>query len=102
MSITLDNSYFDKKYDEIPKDVLKKATKILNEYLSQEDKAFIIDKFNRHGKVEWMMSIPRGHFEVGMAIRNLLRDKGLSDECLPDKNWDDYYIQVIEKALNLQ
>ncbi len=52
------------------------------------------------------------HFGQGMAIRNALRDAGFKDDMLPAveydvggkmesmRNWDDYYVEAIEAALN--
>ena len=42
------------------------------------------------------------HFTTGMAIRNELRSHVCFDADLPgeSKNWDDYYIEYLEKALD--
>lgn len=42
------------------------------------------------------------HFTMGMSIRNELRNKVCYDPDLPgeSKNWDDYYIGYLEKALD--
>jgi hypothetical protein len=37
------------------------------------------------------------HSHQGMQIRNLLRDC-ITDDQLPSGNWDDYYVEVLEKA----
>jgi hypothetical protein len=34
-----------------------------------------------------------------MGIRNLLRKNVCLDDDLPSGNWDDYYIRLIEKAV---
>jgi len=40
------------------------------------------------------------HFGQGMAVRNLLREKGFSDNILPEKcdTWDDVYTAALEAA----
>lgn len=38
------------------------------------------------------------HHGWGTRVRNFLRDKVCRDEELPSKNWDDYYIQIVEIA----
>lgn len=38
------------------------------------------------------------HFGQGVRIRNILREV-VTDQELPTHNWDDYYIEVIEKAI---
>lgn len=96
----MDKGYYDKKFAEIPKVVLDDAVEYTLETLSKEDKEQIILLHKKYGQVEWMHAL--GHFDVGMRLRNYFRECGLTDELLPDKNWDDYYIQVIEKALNLR
>jgi len=39
------------------------------------------------------------HMSTGMSIRNYLRQQGLTDDLLPEQNWDDYYMPVLERAL---
>lgn len=38
------------------------------------------------------------HFTWGMAVRNLLRDKGYGEKYFDVDNLDDYYVELIEKA----
>jgi hypothetical protein len=95
MSSNLD--YFNQKLNEIPKDVLSKAVEFLKFSITEEDKDLIREKIDREGLVEWCYNI---HHNWGMNIRNALRSEaGLSDSLLPDKNWDDYYIQCVEIAV---
>ncbi len=42
------------------------------------------------------------HFGWGMACRNNLRKHVCLDDQLPSKNWDDYYIELLELALELE
>jgi hypothetical protein len=100
----VEEDYFEKKFNEIPPDILKRAVKCLKENLPDDDKKYIIELFTKYGTQEWMHHVDggRGHFTAGMAIRNLLRENDLYDDYLPDNNWDDYYISVIERALDLK
>ncbi len=41
------------------------------------------------------------HFAWGMAVRNLLREKGFSEEYFKIHNLDDIYVALVEEALNL-
>jgi hypothetical protein len=41
------------------------------------------------------------HFYWGMAVRNLLREKGFGEEYFGVHNLDDIYIALVEEALNL-
>ena len=89
--------YFDQKLREIPPDVLEKAIAIFQT---------LPDEFKTECRVRhaiepdsWMAS---WHLSVGMRLRNILRERGLADDLLPDKNWDDYYIQVLELSLGLR
>jgi hypothetical protein len=98
--------YFDKQYNEIAKDVLEDAVECLQESLSEEEKRDIIARYNLYGKYDWVYHRVNNdmgfHFSSGMRIRNILRRYGLADNMLPCGNWDDYYVQVIEKALGLR
>jgi hypothetical protein len=41
------------------------------------------------------------HFTWGMAVRNLLRQKGFGEEYFKVHNLDDIYVALVEEALNL-
>lgn len=45
--------------------------------------------------VNWSVEF---HFSAGMAVRNLLRNGGFTDNQLPSGNWDDYYVPILELA----
>lgn len=94
--IYLDKQYYDNKFNEIPKDVLEKAIKIVQDEYPDEQKKEILGLIADKGLVEWALEF---HMFWGMGVRNLLRGKGLKDDLLPDQNWDDYYIQVVEAAV---
>lgn len=40
------------------------------------------------------------HFGWGMSIRNMFRQTVCLDKDLPSGNWDDYYIGIVEEAVN--
>ncbi|MEP0874160.1 hypothetical protein NDA01_31170 [Trichocoleus desertorum AS-A10] len=89
--------YLDQKLREIPPGILEKAIAVF-QTLPEE---FKTECRVRHA-IEpdtWMNS---WHFSVGTQLRNMLRDQGLRDDLLPDKNWHDYYIPVLEVSLGLR
>lgn len=90
--------YLDEKYNEIPKNFLKKCVKFLQDEMPQETKDEIIQAHKEHG-VNW---IGGSHHFFGMYVRNKLRENGFTDDYLPDQNWDDYYIQVLEASVGLR
>lgn len=96
----LEQEYYNNKLAEIPKDVLEKAIEYLNQHLSEDDKEFLINEYNKNRLlIDWF--IPYHNYD-GMYLRNELRNIGLTDDLLPDKNWDDYYIQVLELAIGIR
>jgi hypothetical protein len=48
---------------------------------------------------DWYVSY---HFGWGMAVRNLLREKGFGEEYFKIHNLDDIYVALIEEALALK
>jgi len=90
--------YFDKKLNEIPRDVLEGVVNFLKTELSEEAKAEIRRAYSEDPE-HW---ITRYHFGWGMGVRNSLRDAGFKDERLPDRNWDDYYFQLIDIAVGVR
>jgi hypothetical protein len=90
--------YLDDKYNEIPKEFLVKCVEFLKNEIQEETKDEIYKAYQDNG-LNW---IGVGHFHFGMYIRNKLRSAGFLDECLPDGNWDDYYIQVLEDAVGIR
>ncbi|MEP0872458.1 hypothetical protein NDA01_21820 [Trichocoleus desertorum AS-A10] len=89
--------YFEQKLREMPPDVLEKAIAVF-QTLPDEFKA---ECKARHAiePDSWMAC---WHHDAGRHLRNMLRVHGLGDALLPDKNWDDYYIQVLEISLGLR
>ena len=47
---------------------------------------------------EWAVDY---HFGWGMAVRNLLREKGFGEDYFKIHNLDDIYVQLVEEALEL-
>ena len=94
----MSKEYFEQKFNEIPKEVLVKSVSHLKSIFSDDDKEYIREQIDTHGLHEWIHKIQDGfgHMGWGMAIRNELRSIGLTDDMLPDGNWDDYYVSVVE------
>jgi len=91
--------YHTKKLGEIPKDFLKESVEYLRDIFIKENATqSILDAYNQDNETWWVES----HHFWGMGIRNLLRDGGFLDDQLPDKNWDDYYIPVVELAVGIR
>lgn len=89
--------YYDKKLAEMPEDFLKQAIEVLEVELNDDVKRSIRDAWTKDPN--WFAGY---HFGWGMAIRNLLRQKGLDDTRLLDNNWDDYYHQVVEIVVGIR
>lgn len=95
----INNEYFDQKLAEIPKDFLFGAVNFLKNDLSHDEKHIILERYKEKGLIDW---IEGEHHGWGMSIRNALRTEGFTDDQLPDGNWDDYYIQVVEIAVGIR
>jgi hypothetical protein len=97
----MDKQYYDNKLAEIPKDFLDEVIEFLQKviFVEEEEKKEIREAFISEGEIKWALE---HHFGWGMEMRNILRANGFMDNKLPDNNWDDYYIQVIELALGLR
>lgn len=92
------DDFYKKKFEEIPPDFLKKSVEFLSGYFQEDMKVLIREAFAKEGS-GWLTSY---HFGWGMTVRNALRTAGLTDDSLPDKNWDDYYGLVVEIACGLR
>jgi len=91
----MEPAYSDRKLAEMPRDVLEKAVAILKAEIPASTLALVKSEIRKR-PLDWIAPV---HFGWGMTVRNLLRNKGLRDDLLPDKNWDDYYAAVIEIAV---
>lgn len=116
--------YYAARFAEIPPDIRAKAIdalKYFNEKIAPEETERVKKLFEQYGLIEWFWHLEDDaiaayekeeghkpqfwispHMGIGMSIRNLLRSEGLSDESLPNKNWDDYYVPVLEAALGFR
>lgn len=93
-----EEAYFEEKLQEIPRNVLEHAIETMKKEMNTKALLSIRFWYALRG-VDWMVPF---HLSTGMYLRNCLRQAGLKDDMLPDGNWDDYYTQVIEVALNLR
>ena len=88
--------YQNEKLKEMPEEVRNQAVEFLKTLFDQETVKEITEAYKEDPEEWWVGH----HFFWGMAVRNALRTKaGLSDDLLPDKNWDDYYVPCVELAL---
>lgn len=90
--------YYKEKFLEIPATLREEAATFLAVHLDQLTKDLIIEAWQREGS-KWCTPF---HMFWGMSIRNNLRNAGWTDDQLPDGNWDDYYVSLIEYALGLR
>jgi len=79
----------------LPHELRAKAVNALRMELSPETQAEIRKAIAQDPDTWWAAS----HFFWGMAIRNFLRHHCCLDEQLPTGNWDDYYVQAVEEAV---
>lgn len=81
----------------LPEEIQTVTVAFLRARISSEDQEKIRNVAN---DPDWFSSY---HFHWGMSIRNLLRDV-VKDDSLPAspdgyRNWDDYYVPVVEVAV---
>lgn len=97
------NNHHEKCFNELPKDILIEAVKLLKEKnLTDENIIQLQLLYNEQpteNKSLWFIGF---HHYEGMYIRNFFRENGLLDEQLPSGNWDDYYTQVLECAIGVR
>lgn len=95
MNIT---EHHNKMFEQLPKWIADKSIEYLTAILPQKDIDDIRDDYKKDPDT-WWASV---HFSWGMSIRNRLRDNVCLDEELPSKNWDDYYVRLVEMACGLK
>lgn len=79
-------------------DVLKKpAIELLRRELGDEFTQWYRERRQLHGVKWWLPE--RWHFEGGMAIRNLLRQRGFDEKYFGIGNLDNIYIKLVEDAM---
>jgi hypothetical protein len=94
--------YFDARLAEMPADLLRRAVQVIIDFVPVEAKRMIREDFFRFGEHNWIHDGRLGHHGGGRQIRNLFRQHGITDDQLPHECWDDYYVQVVEVALDLR
>lgn len=85
-------NYHDIKLNELSEEIVSKSVESLSTYILPEDKLKIVEEYTKDQETWWALY----HHGWGTAIRNHLRDTVCLDDRLPDKNWDDYYIPLVE------
>jgi hypothetical protein len=87
--------FHDDRYNELPQTIKYKAIETLKSNINNigRNQIRMVIKADR---INW--GSPH-HFSWGMGIRNLLRKNVCLDGDLPSGNWDDYYIRLVEKAV---
>lgn len=94
----MDRDYLEQKLMEIPKDVLEGTVQLLKKSVPEKLKNLLKEIYKKDPD-NWMIPY---HFGFGMSIRNVIREGGFPDKKLPDGNWDDYYVQVLEIAIGVR
>jgi hypothetical protein len=117
---------FDAAWAAVDPNVKQRAIEAIREAFDPAGLAEVKAAVEQHGHHDWVSHPPftpefdpddeysfpvSWHHSVGMGIRNLLRQAGLTDDMLPKhamdayygegmgvQNWDDYYIQAVEAA----
>jgi hypothetical protein len=85
-------------WQELPLDIKLKAKEVILSKLTSKDKRFLKSAIKSNPE-DWWSAI---HFNWGMYIRNQLRVFVCLDNQLPTENWDDYYAECIEFALDFR
>lgn len=75
--------------------VIEKGVAALREILDPNE----IKELHKADPKKWWAL---GHHGWGTRIRNYLRGKVCLDDELPSKNWDDYYVQLVEIACGVR
>jgi hypothetical protein len=86
-----------KQMHPIDPEVQKRAIIILQQFITPEIAVDIRKLMDRDGD-NWI-SVNGIHFHWGMAVRNYLRENGLTDDLIPGGNWDDYYADMVEEVV---
>lgn len=94
----MDRDEYIAKWAALPVDFRRQAVEILKSEMSET--FFFELRGAAKEDPEWWAK-HGWHFGQGMQIRNILRDNGLTDDYLPDQNWDDYYVQALEEAAGI-
>lgn len=90
--------FLDKSIRELDGNIVEMGVIHINNLLDDESKQKIKEEHEKDNRTWWASH----HHGWGTSIRNSLRDNVCLDDKLPTKNWDDYYIQIVEIALGLR
>lgn len=89
----------DELYEWAKCELLKRpAIEMLRRELGDEFAQWYKKRRQAHGDEWWLPE--RWHFLGGMAIRNLLRERGFGELYFGIENLDDIYIGLVEAAMN--
>jgi len=91
-------AFHEERFAELSNDIIIKSENAIRKALREED-IKEIQKAIEKSPIHWASQY---HFNFGMKIRNLLRDKVCLDDKLPSGNWDDYYVYLIECAVGMR
>lgn len=83
---------------ELPVWIRKSSVLHLSTLMDDDDINLIKQAHKDDPKTWWAMY----HHGWGTNVRNFLRNSVCGDNELPSRNWDDYYIQLVEIALGLR
>lgn len=93
--------YLDIKWNELTQEQKSRGKSIIERYVFPT--MFIEDiETWRTELVDSDKWIGLFHHFGGMQVRNILRQNGFKDDETPDKNLDDYYIQLLQYALGIR
>ena len=84
-------------WDGVNPECKEKVVEFLRDYLKEAAPSFR-EAIAANPKDWWAKG--GWHFGQGMSIRNALRDAGFTEDKMSFDNWDDYYVEAIEDALN--
>lgn len=84
----------DYEIPELSRDIFDKAVLFLENEIPKAVKAEVRYLYNLDSKTWWA----NNHHGWGTGVRNSLRSNVCTDDKLPTRNWDDYYIPCVEKA----
>jgi hypothetical protein len=90
--------FHEDRWDELDMAFKSGAVAMLQAEFPAKVKRQVLKSYRKHGKLEWIHAEMQ-HFGWGMAVRNLLRDKGFLDNMTKTGNLDDYYVQLVEAAV---
>ena len=91
-------AFHEQALKDLPLWIITKGVGVLRDTITINSGKYIREAYREDPEHWWALS----HFTWGMTIRNLLRDKVCLDQELPSRNWDDYYVQLVEIAVGVR